>query len=240
MARSAISDAPRPYLVTNLQHWPRFQYRLGTWIRSSSLTSHSPSILVVTPGSTTAVVVRNTLGGGSASGIAAAAGAAVGNTTHATAAGLGLALVFARWPIAMTMLRVGGALFLAWLGLSACIGSHALKTVGFVCWPRLPRACRQPEWQSRSIGFRQGFAVNLLNPAIATFYLVVVPIFLPPGSTRWYFAGLAAIHITMAFCCHSLWAVGLDRLQRLFRPPVARRLLEALTGVALLCWRSGC
>ncbi len=93
---------------------------------------------------------------------------------------------------------------------------------------------RQPEWQSRSIGFRQGFAVNLLNPAIATFYLVVVPIFLPPGSTRWYFAGLAAIHITMAFGCHSLWAVGLDRLQRLFRPPVARRLLEALTGVALL------
>ncbi len=74
-------------------------------------------ILVVTPGSTTAVVVRNTLGGGSAAGIAAAAGAAVGNTTHATAAGLGLALVFARWPIAMTMLRVGGALFLAWLGV---------------------------------------------------------------------------------------------------------------------------
>ena len=192
-------------------------------------------VLVVTPGSTTAVVVRNTLGGGSAAGIAAAAGAAVGNTTHATAAGLGLALVFARWPIAMTMLRVGGALFLAWLGVLSLIRVARFEDGGIrLLSSTATRHGRQPEWQSRSIGFRQGFAVNLLNPAIATFYLVVVPIFLPPGSTRWYFAGLAAIHVTMAFCCHSLWAVGLDRLQRLFRPPVARRLLEALTGVALL------
>jgi threonine/homoserine/homoserine lactone efflux protein len=37
----------------------------------------------------------------------------------------------------------------------------------------------------------------------------------------------------MAFACHSLWAVGLDRLRRLFRPPLARRLLEAATGIAL-------
>ena len=73
-------------------------------------------VLVITPGSTTAVVVRNTLAGGSAAGIAAAAGAAVGNSTHATAAGLGLALVFARWPIVMTAVRIAGALFLAWLG----------------------------------------------------------------------------------------------------------------------------
>ena len=52
-----------------------------------------------------------------AAGLAAAAGAAVGNSTHATAAGLGLALVFARWPIAMTALRIAGAMFLAWLGM---------------------------------------------------------------------------------------------------------------------------
>jgi threonine/homoserine/homoserine lactone efflux protein len=192
-------------------------------------------VLVVTPGSTTAVVVRNTLVGGSAAGIAAAAGAAVGNTTHATAAGVGLALVFARWPMAMTTLRVGGALFLAWLGAVSLYRVARFEDGGIRLLSSLANEhVAAIDGQSRSIGFRQGLAINLLNPAIATFYLVVVSTFLPPGSTRWYFAGLAAIHVTMAFCCHSLWAVGLDRLQRVFQPPVARRLFEALTGVALL------
>ena len=192
-------------------------------------------VLVITPGSTTAVVVRNTLVGGPDAGIAAAAGAAVGNATHATAAGLGLALVFARWPGAMTLLRIAGALFLAWLGVLSLYRVARFEDGGLRVLSSRTREEAQPSAaHPRAIGFRQGLAVNLLNPAIATFYLVVVPSFLPTGATKWHFAGLATIHVTMAFVCHSLWAMGLDRLRRLFHPPLARRLLEAATGVALL------
>lgn len=192
-------------------------------------------VLVITPGSTTAVVVRNTLAGGSAAGLAAAAGAAVGNSTHATAAGLGLALVFARWPIAMTALRIAGAMFLAWLGMLSLYRVARFEDGGLRALSSNPvEGDSSSGARSRSIGFRQGLAVNLLNPAIATFYLVVVPSFLPSGATKWYFAGLAVIHIAMAFACHSMWAIGLDRLRRMFHPPLARRLLEAATGVALL------
>ena len=81
---------------------------------------------------------------------------------------------------------------------------------------------------------RQGLMVNILNPAIATFYLVVVPSFLAAGAPRWSFAALAATHILMALVCHSAWALGLDTLRRFFQPPLARRLLEAATGVALI------
>ena len=38
----------------------------------------------------------------------------------------------------------------------------------------------------------------------------------------------------MAFACHGVWAVALDSLRRLFRPPMARRVLEGATGVALI------
>jgi threonine/homoserine/homoserine lactone efflux protein len=192
-------------------------------------------VLVITPGSTTAIVVRNTLAGGSAAGLAAAAGAAVGNSTHATAAGLGLALVFARWPIAMTALRIAGAMFLAWLGMLSLYRVARFEDGGLrALSSNSVEGNSSSGARPRSIGFRQGLAVNLLNPAIATFYLVVVPSFLPAGATKWYFAGLALIHITMAFACHSLWVIGLDRLRRMFHPPLARRLLEAATGVALL------
>jgi threonine/homoserine/homoserine lactone efflux protein len=188
-------------------------------------------ILVVTPGSTTAVVVRNTLEGGRAAGLAAATGAAMGNTSHATAAGLGLAVVFARWPLALGVLRFAGAGFFAWLGLVSLYRSARVKG-GFAIASATDgnAASSNPTAE----GFRQGFAANILNPSIISFYLIIVPSFLPTGAPHWYFGALAAVHIALAFTCHGLWAVGFARLRRVFQPPAARRALEAATGCALL------
>ena len=191
------------------------------------------AILVLTPGSTTAVVVRSALSGGRNAGLAAAAGAAMGNAFHATAAGLGLAVIFSRRPLALTLLTFSGAAYLAWLGIRSVYRVVKHPDGG------LRVIAEAPAWSDarrgqRAISFRQGLAVNLLNPAIATFYLVVVPSFLRAGAPRWYFALLAGLHILMAFVCHGAWALALDQLRRLFRPPIARRLLEGATGVALI------
>lgn len=187
-------------------------------------------VLVITPGSTTAVVVRNTLAGGRAAGLASAAGAALGNSTHAIAAGLGLALLFARWPPAMTALKLGGAGYLAWLGATSLV--RAIREVDGGL--RMPRERGPRPAGDRAASFRQGLTVNLLNPAIATFYLVVVPSFVRGGAPRAMFAALAAVHVTMALVVHSGWAVALDAIASIFRPPLARRLLEMATGAALL------
>lgn len=189
------------------------------------------TILVVTPGSTTAVVVRNTLLGGRSAGLAAAAGAALGNTTHATAAGLGLAVVFARWPAALSVIRLGGALYLAWLGAMSVYRGLTEADGGLTL--SQPAAANDAS-DVRVGSFRQGLLVNLMNPTIITFYLVVVPTFLPRGTTAWYFVGLAAYHVGLAMACHSVWALGLDRLRQVFHAPRPRRVLEGATGVALL------
>lgn len=188
-------------------------------------------LLAVTPGSTTAVVVRNTLIGGRAAGLTAAAGAALGNTSHATAAGLGLAVIFARWPLALAGLRIAGAVFLAWLGARSVYRMVKHPDGGMqILAGNEPASSGRPTDGS----FRQGLAINLLNPSIATFYLVVVPSFLPAAAPRWYFAALAAMHVAIAFVCHGMWAVALDKLRQLFRAPLARRVLEGVTGLALL------
>jgi threonine/homoserine/homoserine lactone efflux protein len=189
------------------------------------------AVLVLTPGSTTAVVVRNTLIGGRAAGIAAAVGAALANSSHAAAAGLGLAVLFGRSPLAMSIVRAGGAAYLAWLGARSLY--HVLTHAdGGLRVADIEAAA--PAQRAHGGSFRQGLLVNLLNPAIATFYLVVVPSFLPAGVPPWYFAMLAAVHVAMAFVCHSAWAVALDTIRRAFHPPLARRLLEGATGVALI------
>ncbi len=185
--------------------------------------------LVITPGATTAVVVRNTLSSGWRGGLAAAVGAAAGNTAHATAAGLGLAVIVARIPALLLVIQVAGGLYLAWLGLGSArrlLLGEALPITGEIL-----EAHATIEHHH---AVREGVTVNLLNPAIATFYLAVVPSFLPAGAPRGYYVQLAAAHVGMAFACHSLWALGLDRLRHLLTRPAARLALEGLTAAALL------
>jgi threonine/homoserine/homoserine lactone efflux protein len=184
------------------------------------------TLLVLTPGASTAVVVRNVIASGRSGGVAAALGALAGNTTYAAAAGLGLPALLERVPAAMLIVRVGGAAYLAWLG--------ALSL--WKAWRPGARSSVTPDRvaPTRHAGFREGLATNLLNPAVATFYFVIVPSFLSPPAPAGRFAVLAAIHVTMAFAYHLTWAWAFHALRRFWSHPAARRAVETLTGVALI------
>jgi threonine/homoserine/homoserine lactone efflux protein len=190
------------------------------------------AILVVTPGATTAVVVRNTLRGGRAAGLASAAGAALANSTHATLAGLGLAVLFTHWPAGLVAVRVAGAAYLAWLGAQSLWTAFHLADGGLSFAAEGYQSAATE--RSEAGGFREGLAINLANPAIITFYLAIVPSFIPTGAPRFYFATLAAIHVSMAFVCHSMWAISFHAVRRWFAAPGARRVLTAATGLALI------
>lgn len=188
------------------------------------------TVLVLTPGSTTAVVIRNALTGGHRAGIVAALGAAVGNATHATAAGLGIWVLLGRWPGALDVVRLGSAGYLAWLGARSLLRAWRHADGGV----RRVAATEHGAVLGHHPSFVEGLTVNLLNPAIIAFYVAVVPTFIPPSPPRGYFAVLAATHVGMAFACHSAWASALHALRRFFARPGARRTLETLTGIALI------
>ena len=186
------------------------------------------ALLVVTPGSSTAMVIRHALNGGRVAALTAAGGIALANASWAAAAGLGITTVLVRVPVVFTAIRFGGAAYLAYLGLRALL--RAWHPIG----DGLPTGSdRSPASPQLSAAFRDGVAVNLLNPPIAMFYLIVVPSFMPtPSAGR--FALLASIHVTMAFVCHAVWAFGFDALRGLWTRPAARRIVDAAVGIALL------
>ena len=199
------------------------------------------TILVFTPGSATAVVVRNVLDGGHRRGMAAAIGAAAGNTTYAVLAGVGLASLFARVPGAFVALRIVGTAYLAWLGVKSLVaawrGEPASLPGGLERSAPGPLARAESRQSGRDAreGFSQGLANNLVNPAVATFYLTVVPSFLDGASARTSrYVLFATIHVTMAFAYHSGWVWALHALREFWAKPAARRTLETLTGLALL------
>jgi threonine/homoserine/homoserine lactone efflux protein len=140
-----------------------------------------------------------------------------------------VAVLVARLPDLLTILRLAGALYLSWLGARSLWAAATLPDGG-VHAPDTRRGGTGRDVRS----FREGVTVNLLNPAIASFYLAVVPSFVPAAAPRWWYGVLAACHVLMALTCHSVWAVALDRLRAFFHRPAARRLLQAGTGVALL------
>ena len=188
-------------------------------------------ILVATPGSTTAVVVRNTLEGGRRAGYATALGAALANTSIATACGLGLSLLIAYWPGSVDAVRIGGAAFLAWMGLSS-LWRAWLNADGGIRMSIDPDTA--PQRSHAGAYFADGLAINLLSPVIISFYLSVVPTFIPAGASRIYYPMLASSHVGLALLCHSAWATGLDAMRRWFVAAWTRRALQIATGLALI------
>jgi threonine/homoserine/homoserine lactone efflux protein len=171
------------------------------------------------------VVVRNTLAYGKRGGLAAAAGAAAGNTTQAAIAGVGVALLFARWPAAATVLRLSGGAYLLWLGIQSLRRTRTAPA---------PPAPARGRGRGTAASFRQGLIVNLLNPAITSFYVAVVPSFVPPHAPAGFYALLAAAHIVIAFACHIGWTLAFDVLRRHAERPAVRRSLDALAGIVLI------
>jgi len=182
--------------------------------------------LVITPGATTAVVIRNTLERGFRGGVSTAAGAAIANMTHATAAGLGLTIVLQRFPAVLFGVRIAGAVYLGWLGVVSLV--RARRAEG-----SLVQKVENGQTRTSRSAFLDGLVVNLLNPPILTFYLLM-PTFLPPNPAAWMFATLAAVHVTMAFTCHVAWSLLFERLRHALAQPGALRALDAGAGVALL------
>lgn len=175
--------------------------------------------------------MRNTLEGGRRAGYLTALGAATANTIVATACGLGLSALIAVWPGALDAIKIGGAAFLSWLGVSSLYRAMTREDGG-IRMVSDPQSA--PQRSHAGAYFGDGLGINLLSPVHVSFYLSVVPAFIPAGGSRFYYSALAATHVSLALFCHSMWATALDLLRRFFVEPWKRRLLQAASGVALM------
>ncbi len=184
--------------------------------------------LVLTPGASTAVVLRNSLAGGVRAGIVTAIGVNTGSLCYGLLTAFGFSLALQRWPSAWALLRVGGVIYLAWLGVQSL--RRAMSP---------PRAAAldpgRPAARTAWTNWSEGFVTNALNPAIATFYFVLLPQFIPRGAPVARSALLlTAVHIALAGSWHVVWAAAGGTLARTLGGGRPRQILEALTGVALL------
>jgi threonine/homoserine/homoserine lactone efflux protein len=210
--------------------------------------------LVLTPGASTAVVLRNSVSGGIRAGVETAIGTNLASICYGLVSAFGLALSLRRWPSMWEVLRVGGTIYLAWLGVRSiaravapqqAMQSRHVRTLlsarGVppplaaahlaVARSRRPRALSHGRW-AHAI---EGFLTNVLNPAIATFYLIILPQFIPSDAPAARSAlMLTTVHVGLAASWHVTWAAAGGTLAHVLSSGSPRRLLDGLTGIALL------
>lgn len=125
--------------------------------------------IIALPGLDMAFVMASALLGGRRAGAAAVAGIVAGGLCHLAMGALGVAVVLKLWPPLFKVLLAGGALYLAWIGLSF-VRSNAMllpSASGAACAP--------------STTFRRAVVTSLLNPKAYLFMLAIFPQFLKPA-----------------------------------------------------------
>ncbi|MEW5982570.1 MAG: LysE family translocator [Acidobacteriota bacterium] len=193
------------------------------------------ALVVITPGMSTAVVLRNTAARGRAGGLLTATGIALGNSTWAVASAAGLAALLRQSPDALSMIRWGGAVCLAWLGARSLQQAWRLSRAAGGQPGATAAGARTPGAPSDGLMVGQGLVTNLLNPAVPLLYVGSIPLFVEPGpGFAAGFLALAFLHVAMAFVCHLGYSSAFDWLAGLLAAGRRTWILHAITGAALL------
>lgn len=149
-------------------------------------------LTVITPGLDTMLVVRTSLLGGRRAGLAAVVGITAGCLAWATAGIVGLTAVLTMSELAYNVIRVLGAAYLIWLGVSALWATRK----------RRPVTVEDQPARGSLAAFRAGLFTNLLNPKVGVFYVSLLPQFLPAGGAH---AGWSALLVGIHLGIGLLW-----------------------------------
>lgn len=185
-------------------------------------------LLVVVPGADTALVTRHTLSGGRRVGLRTLAGTGLGLLVHAGAAAAGLSAVIATSASAFTAVKLVGAAFLVWMGLTTLAASRRGEAI----------PSEEAPGPDRGVGrdpLLQGFLTNVLNPKLSVFFLSLLPQFVAPdtGSTRQILV-LSAVFIGIGGVWLGSYVMAIDRLSGLLERPRVRTIIDRATGVTLV------
>jgi len=180
-------------------------------------------LLTITPGFDTILVLRTSAAEGPKQAALAGLGVCVGCLCWGAIAAVGLGALLTASHIAYEALKLLGAAYLGWLGLSLVLSRRTDVSLDLM----------KPESPStgRANSFWRGLLGNLFNPKVGAFYVSFLPLFVPAGvPVAPYVFLLAAIHSVLGVAWFAALIVATQSLSRALRRPSVRRTLDVLVG----------
>ena len=179
--------------------------------------------MVLTPGPNMVYLVSRAISQGRLAGLISLAGVALGFLCYLVASGLGLSALFKAVPLAYDVVRIGGAMYLAYLAWTLVTGASPFEARALT--PDSPRRL-----------FTMGLVTNLLNPKIALMYSALIPQFIDAstGPVLPQYLQLGAVQIVIAVTVNGLIVLAAARVSRfLTARPRVMRVQSWASGVVL-------
>ncbi len=199
-------------------------------IEPAAFLAWSALALAVTlaPGADTLLVASHAARTGLRSGLAAVAGIQCGAASYAVLFGFGALSVLAATPILFAVVKVAGAIYLAFLGMQFLWGALTRKNVAQAKAPNVTAT------ESLLQPLRQGFLSNILNPKVALFYLAALPQFASGPNAPLIGAVLIGIHALFGATWLSIVAYAASRARAITWNTTLVRWLEGAIGAFFL------
>lgn len=177
------------------------------------------ALLFVKPGPAMSVIVANSVGYGVKGGMVSVIGNVLGFVLLLTIVGLGLSWIAETMRNWFGWIRLGGAIYLIWLGIT-----------------RLRNAGRVAAYGENPTGelFRDGFLVAVANPEVLLFLAAFLPPFVDPALPATpQIVALAAVFIAVSALAGSLLAVLAGQARHFFSGE-RLRWIDRLSGGLLV------
>jgi threonine/homoserine/homoserine lactone efflux protein len=188
------------------------------------------TLLTITPGVDTMLVIRNTARGGWRDGALSSLGICSGLFVHATISAVGISVILLQAVWAFSALKMAGACYLIWLGLSSW--RKVLRRERFAIVNGVPGGM-EALIVRRSL--REGFLSNVLNPKTAVFYMAFLPQFINPAhSALLQSLLLAGIHFIIAMIWQCLLALMVKQFKRWLQRPRVSQIFDGVTGSVMI------
>jgi threonine/homoserine/homoserine lactone efflux protein len=185
------------------------------------------AVFAFIPGPAMLYAAARTMAGGRAAGLMAVLGIHLCAYAHIVAAAAGLSALFHAVPVAYTAVKLAGAAYLIWLGISL----FRLKDT-----PEENVAGVAPKGSRRA--FLQSVTVEVLNPKTAIFFLAFLPQFVESGAGLpiWLQLAILGTAVNVIFTFADIVTVLLADviLARLKRSSGVQRLVRRAGGTILV------
>jgi|ERR1700733_11285847 len=184
-------------------------------------------IVIVVPGPGVLFVIGRALAHGRSTALASVLGHALGNYVVAVCVALGIGTVVERSATVFTVVKLAGAVYLAWLGVQAFRRRRSLARV-------LDEAAGHVGG-ARSL--RQGVVVGLTNPKAVILFAAVLPQFVnrPAGHVPAQMLVLSALSVLIGLASDSCYGLGASTVRSWFaRSPRRLELVGGVGGLAMI------
>lgn len=183
-------------------------------------------LLAVTPGPDMAVVTKNALAHGRRGVVLTTSGIALALVIWVTATAVGLSALLRTSGEVLFVLKIAGALYLAYLGVRTLLESRSRPSDLLVATP--------PAAPAHAV-FRQGFLSAISNPKLGVFFVTFLPQFVLPGQAVLpRLLELGIVFAVIGWVWMNVYGLFVNRLREVITAPRVRQWMQRLTGLVLL------